>query len=399
MKFSYIIVGGGLSGASAIEGIREIDKSGTIILFNKERRNPYNRPPLSKGLWTGKKKIEDIYVYDERFYSDHGAALQLGRTISRVDAQAKTITDDEGTEYGFEKLLLATGGDPITLNIPGAADSGLVYFRTLDDYLGISPKCQEGASALIIGGGFIGTELAAALSLKKVKITLLFPDSRPCFKMFPGDLGTSILASFQQRDIRVITRDKPSYIEKTKGGYQVHSQGGQRIECDMVVAGIGIAPSVGCAELSGLDVGNGIRVNSFLQTSHPDIFAAGDNAFFPQSWSGAGGRVEHWDNALNQGRLAGRNMAGAHEPYTYVPYFFSDLFDLGYEAVGQIDSRLETFADWQIENKKGVVYYLKDNKVAGVLLCNVWDKVDLARELIKRDSLIERESLRGAIPQ
>ena len=397
MKFTYIIVGGGLAGASAIEGIREIDKTGSILLLGRENRFPYHRPPLSKGLWTGKKKIDDIFVHDERFYIDQGVTVQLGRTVSGVDAAAKIATDNEGIEYRFEKLLLATGGDPTALRIPGNNEAGVFYFRTLDDYLAILPLCQTGASALVIGGGFIGTELAAALSLKRVNVTMIFPESRPCLKIFPSDLGAHVLTDFQERGIQVITRDKPSFVEKEKGKYVVRSQGGRRIECDFVVAGLGITPSVDCAKSAGLAVENGILVNALLQTSHPDIFAAGDNAIFPQSWSGLPGRVEHWDNALHQGKRAGRNMAGAQEPYTYLPYFFSDLFDLGYEAVGEIDSRHETFADWQDENKKGVIYYLKENIVVGVLLCNVWEKVDKARELIKKNGPIVPESLRGAI--
>ncbi len=393
MNYSYIIAGGGLAGASALEGIREVDKAGTILLIGKERHLPYHRPPLSKGLWSGKKKFDDIFVHSEGFYRDNGVTVQLDRRLAAIDPSAKTATDDQGTEYGFEKLLLATGGNPNPLTIPGAAESGICYFRTLDDYLAISPLCQKGVSALVIGGGFIGTELAAALSLKKVGVTMLFPESRPCMKILPGDLGNHVLTEFQNRGITVVNRDKPSFIEKSKGKYIVQSQGGLRIECDIVIAGLGIAPSTDIAENAGLEVQNGIRVNSFLQTSHPDIFAAGDNAFFPQSWSGRYGRVEHWDNALNQGGRAGKNMAGAMEPYAYVPYFFSDLFDLGYEAVGEIDSQYDTVADWQIENNKGVIYYLQRNKVVGVLLCNIWDRVEQARKLIKWDFPADRKSL------
>jgi 3-phenylpropionate/trans-cinnamate dioxygenase ferredoxin reductase subunit len=397
MKFSYIIVGAGLSGASAVEGIREIDKTGSILLLGKENHPPYHRPPLSKGLWTGKKKVDDIFVHSERYYIDQGVTVQLGRKISGIDAAAKIITDGEGIEYTFEKLLLATGGDPSTLSIPGGNESGVFYFRTLDDYLALSPLCQSGASALVIGGGFIGTEMAAALSMKKVHVTMLFPDSRPCFKVFPESLGLSVAKLFEDRGIQIITRDKPSTIEKTRRKYFVQSQGSRRFECDFVIAGLGITPSVDCVKRAGLDVENGIRVNALLQTSHPDIFAAGDNAVFPQPWSGLPGRIEHWDNALNQGRQAGRNMAGAHEPYVYIPYFFSDLFELGYEAVGEVDSRHETVTDWQEENKKGVIYYLKENTVVGVLLCNIWEKVDQAREMIKKNTPVDQKSLHGAI--
>lgn len=397
MKFSYIIIGGGLSSASAIDGIREYDKNGSILIISKEHFLPYHRPPLSKGLWTGKKKVDDIFVQNKRFYSDNGVTVDLGKEISGLDANNKSITNNTGERYQFDKLLLATGGEPIRLRIPGASENGLVYFRNLDHYLTLSPLCHEGATALVIGGGFIGTELAAALSIKKVKVTMIFPEARPCFKIFPEYLGLHVVKIFQEHGIEIMTRDKPMIIQKAGKKYRIHCESGKWIEGDMVIAGLGIVPSTELAEKAGLEVKNGVVTNSLLQTSHPDIFSAGDNTSFPQSWSEAQARVEHWDNALNQGRLAGKNMTGARENYSYMPYFFSDLFDLGYEAVGEIDSRLETFVDWQEENKKGVVYYLKENKVKGVLLCNIWEKVDKARELIKRGNPVIQESLRGAI--
>jgi NADPH-dependent 2,4-dienoyl-CoA reductase/sulfur reductase-like enzyme len=165
----------------------------------------------------------------------------------------------------------------------------------------------------------------------------------------------------------------------------------------MVIVGIGIAPSLEFAKTAGLQTGNGIIVNEYLQTSEADIFAAGDNAFFPYQALGKRTRVEHWDNALNQGKQAGANMAGAHMPYDYMPYFFSDLFDFGYEAVGEVDAQLETFADWQKEYDTGVIYYLRDSKVRGAMMCNVWDKVEMARALIRKGDTVSKEFLRGTI--
>jgi NADPH-dependent 2,4-dienoyl-CoA reductase/sulfur reductase-like enzyme len=193
-----------------------------------------------------------------------------------------------------------------------------------------------------------------------------------------------VLKLFRERGIQVITEDQPIAIEKNAGKWIMHSKRGKKIESDMVVAGIGIAPSTGLASEAGLKTENGIVVNSFLQTSRPDIFAAGDNASYPDALRGSNVRVEHWDNAANQGRLAGKNMAGAHEPYVYMPYFFSDLFDFGFEAVGNIDSKLETFADWREENVKGTIYYLQGNKIKGIMLCNTWGKLNIARSLIQK---------------
>jgi NADPH-dependent 2,4-dienoyl-CoA reductase/sulfur reductase-like enzyme len=166
---------------------------------------------------------------------------------------------------------------------------------------------------------------------------------------------------------------------------------------DVVVAGIGIEPETKLAKSAALTVENGIVVNEYLQSSSPDVYAAGDNAYFPYQALGKNTRIEHWDNAINQGKMAGMNMAGAHTAYAYMPYFFSDLFDFGYEAVGQINSRLETFADWQKENDTGVIYYLESGKVCGAMMCNVWNKVDAARELIKGNKHLTAAELQGAI--
>jgi NADPH-dependent 2,4-dienoyl-CoA reductase/sulfur reductase-like enzyme len=252
-------------------------------------------------------------------------------------------------------------------------------------------------SAIVVGGGFIGTEMAAALSMKQVKVTMVFPENRPCYTIFPEDLGQYVLSMFQKRGIEFVTRDKPATIQKMRNKYRIQCESGKWIEGEMVVAGLGIAPSDGLAVKAGLTVDKGIAVNSFLQTSHPDVFSAGDCAAFSQSWTGVRARLEHWDNAVNQGKIAGENMAGAQKAYTYMPYFFSDLFELGYEAVGQVDSRLATFCDWQEEYKKGVVYYLRDNRVKGVLVCNIWEKVETAREMIRDAVPVSPESLRGAI--
>jgi 3-phenylpropionate/trans-cinnamate dioxygenase ferredoxin reductase subunit len=397
MKYHYGIIGGGLAAASAISGIRERDTVNSILLVGKEKFPPYNRPPLSKSLWTGKKKVDEIFYRNDSFYAENGVTLKMGTEITGLDVNTKTMTAATGETYSFEKLLIATGGEPNKLTIPGASENGVWYYRNLDHYLSLAPLCVEGASAIVIGGGFIGTEMAAALSMKKVKVTMIFPESRPCQTIFPEDLGRSVLALFQHRGIEMVVQDKPAAIKKTGSIYRVQCESGKCFDGHCIVAGLGITPSDSVAEKAGLMVNKGISVNSLLQTSHPDVFSAGDTTSFPQTWTGIKARLEHWDNAVNQGKTAGKNMAGAHEMYTYMPYFFSDLFELGYEAVGQVDSRLETICDWQEENSKGVVYYMKDKKVKGALLCNIWDKVENARELIKSGLPASPNSLKNAI--
>ncbi len=395
--YEYIIVGGGLAGASAVEGIREQDKKGAILLIGSEKHLPYDRPPLTKKLWFGKKKVEDIFLHDRTFYDQNEVTVASGLTVTSLDAKQKTITAGDGKRYRFQKLLLATGGVPRTLSIPGGNTEGICYFRTLDDYLRLRTESTEGKSAVVIGGGFIGSEIAAALAVNNIKVTMIFPDAYLVKRVFPEYLGRALLNQYRARGIKVLVNEMPSSFVKAGDKFITQTQSGVEIESDMVIAGIGIAPALELPRKAGLQTANGVIVDEYLQASLPDIYAAGDIAFFPYQALGKQTRVEHWDNALNQGKQAGRNMAGAREPYRYMPYFFSDLFEFGYEAVGEVDAQLETVADWQKENDTGVIYYLKDGKVRGAMMCNVWDKVEAARELIRKGERVAKESLRGMI--
>jgi len=394
--FAYIIVGGGLAGASAVEGIRERDTKGAILLIGSEKHLPYDRPPLTKKLWFGKKKVEDIFLHDKNFYDQNGVVLSLGTTVTSIDTKVKKI-GVSGRTYTYQKLLLATGGVPRTLTIPGGDLEGICYYRSLDDYLRMRKDAAAEASAVVIGGGFIGSELAAALTINKIKITMIFPEPYIVNRVFPEGLGMALQQQFRDRGMTLLAGEKPASIAKKGTRFITTTASGKQVESDIVIAGIGIAPSLELAKGAGLRTGNGIVVNEYLQTSDADIFAAGDNAFFPYQALAKQTRVEHWDNALNQGKRAGLNMAGAHMPYDHMPYFFSDLFEFGYEAVGEVDAQLETFADWQKENDTGVIYYLKDGKVRGAMMCNVWEKVAAARSLIRKGARVTRDELRGMI--
>ncbi len=396
-SYNYVIVGGGLAGSSAAVGIREFDKQGSILLIGNEKHLPYDRPPLSKKLWFGKKKVEEIFVHDQKYYDENGIRVRLGSSIRELDPKGKAVKDESGSSYRYERLLLATGGLPRTLPIQGGKVEGICYYRYLDDYLRIRKESEKGKSAVVIGGGFIGSEIAAALNINGVKVTMIFPEPYLVQRVFPEYLGKAIQPHYIERGITIISEDMPSSVVKCGGKFVTRTSDGKQLQSDLLIVGIGIAPVTDLAQQAGLKVSNGIDVNEYLQTSDPDIYAAGDVAFFPYRALGQNMRIEHWDNALNQGKWAGRNMAGAHEQFDYMPYFFSDLFEFGYEAVGEVDSKLETFADWQKENDTGVIYYLKEGRVRGLMMCNVWGKVDAARELIKKEEKVRPESLAGVI--
>lgn len=395
--YKYVIVGGGLTGGFAVEGIRKRDPDGPIVLLGRETHLPYDRPDLSKKLWLGKKRIEQIFPHDTDYYANNGVDVVLGTEVAGLDAARRVITDSKANTYRYDKLLLATGGFPRMLDVPGGDLPGICYFRYLDDYLEMRARATEGKSAVVIGGGFIGSEIAAALHVNRMRVTMVFPAAYLVHRVFPEGLGRALTELYANRGIAMETNDAPTSFEQAGDGLVTVTKNGKRIASDMVIAGVGILPAVQLAEVGGLGVENGIAVNEFLQTSNPDVYAGGDNAVFPYRALGKRMRIEHWDNAINQGRHAGENMAGAGEPFTYMPYFFSDLFEFGYEAVGDVDPSLETFADWQKENDTGVIYYLADGKVRGAMMCNVWDKVPDARELIRQGKKMTAEDLRGAI--
>ncbi len=336
-------------------------------------------------------------MHDWSFYDQNQIQLMLSTKVVSLDVKNKTIGDDQGKKYRYQKLLLATGGVPRTLPLAGGDLAGICYYRFLDDYLRIKKEAKEGKSALIVGGGFIGSEIAAALNINKIDVTMIFPEPYLVQRIFPERLGQAIQQHYLQKGVKILNADKPVSIVRKESKFLTRTNRGKQIESDLLIIGIGIKPAVDLAVRAGLKTENGIAVNEYLQTSQPDVYAAGDNALFPYQALGQDMRMEHWDNALNQGKWAGRNMSGDKAPYDYMPYFYSDLFEFGYEAVGEIDSRLETFADWQKENDTGVIYYLKDGKVRGAMMCNVWEKVDMARGLIKTGRQVKPEDLRGAI--
>jgi NADPH-dependent 2,4-dienoyl-CoA reductase/sulfur reductase-like enzyme len=395
-SYSYIIIGAGLAGASAAEGIREVDQQGSILLIGAEKDKPYDRPPLSKQLWSGAKLVDEIFLHDEEFYRKNRVDLRLGVQIERLDIERHAVVDSQGNTYRYKRLLLATGGTPRRLNIPGGDLEGISYYRTLPDYRQLRRAAAEGKSALVIGGGFIGSEMAAALRMNNLGVTMIFPSQWLVSRVFPESLGRALTDHYRSKGVEVLAGDVPLSIEQNGNGYVARTRAGREIQADLIVVGIGVTPNITLAQTAGITTGDGVPVNEFLQTSNSDVFAAGDIAFFNEANLGPR-RIEHWDNAVNQGKQAGRNMAGAREHFTYMPFFFSDLFEFGYEAVGDVDSRLKTYADWQEENKTGVVYYLKEGHVRGAMMCNVFGKVEAARELIQRPGRVIAAELRGTI--
>jgi 3-phenylpropionate/trans-cinnamate dioxygenase ferredoxin reductase component len=388
-EYKYLIVGGGMTADAAVQGIRQIDTDGPIGIISNESYIPYNRPPLSKGLWKG-DPLEKVF----RTFSRDNATLHLETTAKSIDALGKRVIDSNGTAYSFEKLLLATGGSArhLPYNVPG-----LIYFRTLEDYYELRKLTDRAARIVVVGGGFIGSEIAAALAMSGRAVTMIFPDGSIGARIFSPPLSRFLNDFFISKGVQVLFGDSVTGIVREGDTYTVTTRNGKRIQAEGVVAGIGIGPNVELALATGLAVENGILVDEMMRTRHVDIFAAGDVANFHSPALGRRIRVEHEDNANVSGRTAGANMAGAKESYTHLPFFYSDLFELGYEAVGDLDSRLEIVEDWQEGFQKGVLYYLGNGLVKGVLLWNVWGQVEEARKLIVEHHHFNPSHLRGRV--
>lgn len=388
-RYRYLIIGGGLAGDGATKGIRELDTEGSIGLISMEPDPPYMRPNLSKGLWKG-RPVEKIWRKTEE-----RAELHLNRKVVELDPANKRVRDDQGEEYTYEKLLLATGGTPNHLPF---GNGNVIYYRNFQDYQHLRKLTENGNHFVVIGGSFIGSEIAAALTIVGKKVTMVFPENSISENIFPSDLAHFLVDYYRGKGVEVITGESAASIQKEGDRIMVHTGSGRSIEADGVVAGIGIHPNLDLAKEAGLKVNNGVIVNEQLETSVPDVYAAGDVANFHHAMLGKRTRVEHEDNAVQMGKTAGRNMAGATEGYSHAPMFYSDLFDLGYEAVGEMSSKMKTIADWQEQPfKKGVVYYMDDGRVRGVLLWNVWDKVNDARALMNEAGPFKEEDLKGRI--
>jgi NADPH-dependent 2,4-dienoyl-CoA reductase/sulfur reductase-like enzyme len=373
----YLIVGGGLTADAACRGIRDVDPDGTIVLVSEESHPPYARPPLSKALWKGDDE-STIWRGTETL----GAGLRLGRRIVALDLPRRQARDNHGEIYDYEKVLLATGGRPRRLPFGG---NEVIYFRTVDDYRRLRAFAESGARVVVIGGGFIGSEIAAALALNGAAVTMVFPEKGIGARIFPAGLSEELVGYYRERGVAVLPGTHATGIEAHGASTRVMLGYGHSIEADAIVAGIGIEPNVELAVHAGVLVANGIAVDVFGRVGgRDDVFAAGDVARFPVPALAAEMRVEHEDHAKSHGRRIGANMAGEREPYDHLPFFYSDLFDLGYEAVGELDSRADTFAELSDHHDAGVVYYLDGKrKPRGLLLWNLFGRVDDARDLIR----------------
>jgi 3-phenylpropionate/trans-cinnamate dioxygenase ferredoxin reductase subunit len=377
--YDYLIIGGGMAADAAAKGIRELDADGTIGIVGEETTAPFPRPDLSKKLWIDPDYSED----DAALHTEDKtrATLHLGARAQNLDAEDRTVATDAGDTFGYGKLLIATGGHPRQL--AGLAPSArVIYYRTLDHYHRLRAAAKGGPHVVVVGGGYIGSEITAALSQSGCTVTLVHPGAVVGEHFLPSELAEQYERAFTDAGVTIRAGVRVESGTTGPAGVELRLSDGSVAAADLAVVGLGIEPAGAIAGDGGIDrsADGGIVVDARLATSRPDVYAAGDVADYPDAILGRR-RVEHVDNATEMGRTVGRIMAGSDEVYDHTPLFYSDVFDIGYEAVGTLDAELETVVDAQDDGY--VVYYLDGDQVVGVLLWNVWDATDQARAVMR----------------
>ena len=364
----FLLVGGGLASTTAAETLRAGGAEGSIAILSAEDTLPYHRPPLSKDLLLKGPEKANILIHDEAYYRKHDIAVHLGARVARVDSASRTIETEQGAQFRFGKLLIATGASVDRLSVPGANLGGIHYLRTATDALSLHEALAHVQRAVVIGASFLGMELAAAFTGRGIHTTLITREDLVYDKLNSPEVSAFFADYYQARDVKLMCREG---VEKFSGSARVKSvvtSSGKVLPCEIVAVAIGVHPEIGFLQDSGIDIDEGILVNQHLETNRPGIYAAGDVAHFYDPISRSRRRSEHWDNALKQGRIAAWNMLGERQSWRTVSYFFSDVFDLTFNVVGDTEEASERIVRESIDNKPFSVLYLKDNTLRGAFL-------------------------------
>lgn len=388
----YLIVGGGLTGATAAATIREIDNIGRITILSQETKLPYHRPPLSKGILLGYQAPANVFVYPPRFYEEKKIDVLLGIAATSLNPEENILTDIQGNSYSFDKLLIASGCRLRRLNVPGGDLENIFYLRVLDDSLAIFDMMKKAKQAVIIGSGFIGLEAASVLVQNGIKTTMLIRENQLFPKLGSPELSDYFYQLYSKNKVEIVFRETATGFFGDTKVKKVVTASGAELLADLVVVGIGVIPNTEFLANSGVELDNGIVVNEYLETSRADVFAAGDIANYYDITFKKRRRVEHWDNAKAQGRTAALNILGQKEVYQHLPYFFSDMFDISWEFVGDNSDVDEVIISNSLTTDKAIIYYLKENTVkAAFLLMQTAAEREKVTELIKSQQPLTKE--------
>ncbi len=394
----FVILGGGMVAGYAAKQLVELGMPPEqLAIISSDNAVPYERPPLSKGFLAGKDAEDAIRISPADFYKQHGITLELQRRVANVDLKGKRLVLDGSGEFAFEKLVIATGARPRMLNVPGANLKNVFYLRSLSDSKAIRDALTGVKQALVIGGGFIGMEVAAVLNQKGIAVTMVLNEDRIWQRFFSPEMSSFFEGYYTARGVKII---KSTSVNELLGSITVASAvlaNGESVSCDLVVAGIGVTPVVDVLTTSGLEINNGVVVNEFLQTSNPDVYAAGDVANYQDVIFKKRRRVEHWDNAVSQGQYIARALMGEKAPFKHVPYFFSDVFDLSYEYWGDSSVADQTIHRGDVSTNSFSTWWLQGKRVAAAFTMNRPDEErEAAPKWIEAGQAVSPEKLTNA---
>ena len=359
MPARYLLVGGGLAGAKAAEQLRRQDAQAAITLVSDEAALPYDHPPLSKEFLRGEWPRERVFFQTESYYREQGITLRLGAPAQRLDLSSKRVTLADGATLEFDKLLLATGARPRKLRVPGAALPGVHYLRTLSDCEALRDEARRGRRAVVIGAGFIGMEVAASLTQLGVQVTVLEAAPSIWSRFLDERLAGHFQRYYESKGISFRVGVTPTAVQGEERARAVTTASGEEIPCDFVCVGVGIEPNTELAAEAGLKVENGVVTNEHLETSHPDVYAAGDVVSYYDPVFEKQRRVEHWGHAEYTGLLAAQNMAGERSKYDLLSYVWSDIFGLHLEFAGEEKEYDQLLVRGSLAENAFIVLYVK----------------------------------------
>jgi 3-phenylpropionate/trans-cinnamate dioxygenase ferredoxin reductase component len=390
---TFVIAGASLAGASAATAARDSGYDGRIVLVGEESELPYERPPLSKAVLQGKAEPETADVHDAAHYAERDIELLAARTVTALDPGRREVTLDGDEPLAFTSALLTTGSTPRRLDLPGSDLDGIHYLRSRVDSLRLRDALRPGARVAVIGAGWIGSEVAASARVVGADVVLVEPLTVPLERVLGTEMGGVFARLHADHGVDLRLGTGIAEFQGTDRVEAVVLSDGAREPVDLAVVGIGIVPRTDLAEAAGLAVDNGVVVDEYLQTEAPGVYAAGDvaSAWHPHYRRHI--RVEHWANALNQGRTAGTNAAGGREAYERIPYFFSDQYDLGMEYVGLNEPDDEVAVRGDVESREFIVFWRRDGRVTAAMNVNIWDVVDDLRAIVASDATIDPRRL------
>jgi len=399
----YVIFGGGMvAGYAATEMVDAGLKAGELAILSADTSVPYERPPLSKGFLAGKDTEEAVRIQPEEFYRNQGIELKLGVEVTAVDTARRRLILKSGGEFAFEKLVIATGARPRTLEIPGAQLRHVHYLRSLDDSKAIRTSAKSVRHAVVIGGGFIAMEVASVLAQMRIEATIVLREDRIWKQFFTPEMSAYFEKYYLAHGVGFVKNAEVSELRGNGTVRETVLRDGRTLPCAMVVAGIGAIPATGMLAASGLEVADGVTVNEYLETNQPGVYAAGDVANYQDVLFEKRRRVEHWDNAVSQGRYCAHALMGERAPFRHVPYFFSDIFDLSYEYWGDSSGADEVIYRGDLDTGSFSTWWLRQRRVVAAFAMNrPTDEREAAPRWIEDRQTVSGDKLKhaGSLPE